>query len=61
MYVVGGESLIDLVSQPVGADGKIHMDALAGGSPYNCAIVVGALTRSAKSCFTPASSCGFKR
>lgn len=43
MYVVGGESLIDLVSQPVGADGKIHMDAHAGGSPYNCAMALARL------------------
>lgn len=43
MFVVGGESLIDLVSQPVGADGQIHMDAHAGGSPYNCAMALARL------------------
>jgi len=37
MFVVGGESLIDLVSEPRGADGVIHMHAHQGGSPYNCA------------------------
>ena len=37
MFVVGGESLIDLVSAPVGPDGVIHMTAHQGGSPYNCA------------------------
>jgi len=43
MYVVGGESLIDLVSQPVGEDGQIHMVAHAGGSPYNCAMALARL------------------
>lgn len=43
MYVICGESLIDLVSQPLGADGIIHMDAHAGGSPYNCAIAMARL------------------
>ena len=38
MFVVGGESLIDLVSEPRGADGVIHMHAHQGGSPMNCAI-----------------------
>lgn len=37
MFVVGGESLIDLVSEPRGVDGVIHMHAHQGGSPYNCA------------------------
>lgn len=43
MFVVGGESLIDLVSAPVGADGLIHMTAHVGGSPYNCAIALAKL------------------
>lgn len=43
MYVVGGESLIDLVAQPIGADGTIRMEAHAGGSPYNCAIALARL------------------
>jgi len=43
MFVVGGESLIDLVSQPLGADGVIRMEAHAGGSPYNCAIALARL------------------
>lgn len=46
MFVVGGESLIDLVSQPLGTDGVIHMDAHAGGSPYNCAIALSRLGNS---------------
>ena len=43
MFVVGGESLIDLVSEPRGADGIIHMHAHQGGSPYNCAIALSKL------------------
>jgi fructokinase len=43
MFVVGGESLIDLVSEPRGADGIIHMHAHQGGSPYNCAIALAKL------------------
>jgi len=43
MFVVGGESLIDLVSEPRGADGVIHMHAHQGGSPYNCAIALAKL------------------
>ena len=43
MFVVGGESLIDLVSQPVGADKKLLLSAHAGGSPYNCAIALAKL------------------
>ncbi|WDR04830.1 carbohydrate kinase [Devosia rhodophyticola] len=43
MFVVGGESLIDLVSAPRGADGSIHMQAHQGGSPYNCAIALSRL------------------
>lgn len=43
MFVVGGESLIDLVSAPVGADGIVHMTAHQGGSPYNCAIALSKL------------------
>jgi fructokinase len=43
MFVVGGESLIDLVSEPVGADGVVHMTAHQGGSPYNCAIALSRL------------------
>ena len=40
MFVVGGESLIDLISEPVGADGAIRLVAHQGGSPYNCAIAL---------------------
>lgn len=43
MFVVGGESLIDLVSEPRGADGIVHMHAHQGGSPMNCAIALSKL------------------
>jgi fructokinase len=43
MFVVGGESLIDLVSQPVGADGRLLLEAHPGGSPFNCAIALSKL------------------
>lgn len=43
MFVVGGESLIDLVQEPLGADGVIRMRAHQGGSPYNCAIALARL------------------
>ena len=41
MFVVGGESLIDLV--PVSADEGAERLALAGGSPFNCAIALSKL------------------
>jgi len=43
MFVVGGESLIDLISKPIGADGKREFVAKAGGSPMNCAIALSKL------------------
>ena len=43
MFVVGGESLIDLVQKPLGPDGVIRMSAHQGGSPYNCAIALSKL------------------
>jgi fructokinase len=43
MFVVGGESLIDLVQEPLGPDGVIQMSAHQGGSPYNCAIALSKL------------------
>ena len=43
MFVVAGESLIDLVSEPRGDDGIIHMHAHQGGSPMNCAIALSKL------------------
>lgn len=43
MFVVGGESLIDLVPEPMGGDGVIRMTAHQGGSPYNCAIALSRL------------------
>ncbi|MBJ3786720.1 carbohydrate kinase family protein [Devosia sediminis] len=41
MFVVGGESLIDLV--PVSAAENAERMALAGGSPFNCAIALSKL------------------
>jgi fructokinase len=58
MFVVGGESLIDLVSQPVAADGRRLFEALAGGSPYNCAIALGKLGNEA-GFLCPISTDGF--
>jgi fructokinase len=43
MFVVGGESLIDLVSDPREPGGIIHMHAHQGGSPYNCSIALAKL------------------
>ncbi len=43
MFVVGGESLIDLISEPADAEGKIRLVAHQGGSPYNCAIALSKL------------------
>lgn len=43
MFVVGGESLVDLVQEPPGPDGVIRMTAHQGGSPYNCAIALSRL------------------
>ncbi len=41
MFVVGGESLIDLVPVSAGADAE--REALAGGSPFNCTIALAKL------------------
>lgn len=41
MFVVGGESLIDLV--PVSGEAGAERKALAGGSPFNCAIALSKL------------------
>ena len=41
MFVVGGESLIDLV--PVSAAPDAEREALPGGSPFNCAIALSKL------------------
>lgn len=41
MFVVGGESLIDLVPSAAGA--TADRQALAGGSPFNCAIALARL------------------
>ena len=45
MFVVAGESLIDLVSDPMGSDGLVRMTAFQGGSAYNCARALGLLGR----------------
>lgn len=47
MFVVCGESLIDLVSRPMGADGALTLAAHVGGSPYNCAIALARLGNAA--------------
>jgi fructokinase len=47
MFVVGGESLIDLISKPVAADGTRELVAKAGGSPMNCAIALARLGQQA--------------
>jgi len=43
MFVVSGESLIDLVSKPDVNGGVLEMGAHPGGSPYNCAIALSKL------------------
>lgn len=43
MFVVSGESLIDLVSKPDAAGEVLEMGAHPGGSPYNCAIALSKL------------------
>lgn len=43
MFVVAGESLIDLVSTKERRNGRIELVAHPGGSPYNCAIALSRL------------------
>lgn len=43
MFVVSGESLVDLVARPEREDGVLTMGAHPGGSPYNCAIALARL------------------
>lgn len=43
MFVVAGESLIDLVARPNGPGEAMEMSAHEGGSPYNCAIALARL------------------
>lgn len=43
MFVVAGESLIDLVAKPREDGGTLEMGAHEGGSPYNCAIALAKL------------------
>jgi fructokinase len=40
MFVVGGESLVDLISKPTGPGGLRELVAKAGGSPMNCAMAL---------------------
>lgn len=46
MFVVAGESLIDLVAEPREGDEPLRLTAHPGGSPYNCALALGRLERS---------------
>ncbi len=43
MFVVAGESLVDLVAAPQARGEVLTMSAHAGGSPYNCAIALARL------------------
>ncbi|RDE08414.1 carbohydrate kinase family protein [Pelagibacterium lacus] len=43
MFVVAGESLIDLVARPHAHGASMEMEAHEGGSPYNCAIALARL------------------
>ncbi|WP_196260893.1 carbohydrate kinase family protein [Pelagibacterium limicola] len=43
MFVVAGESLVDLVAAPQEAGQPLIMSAHPGGSPYNCAIALAQL------------------
>lgn len=43
MFVVAGESLIDLVAKPLEVGRSMEMSAHEGGSPYNCAIALARL------------------
>ena len=43
MFVVGGESLVDLKTYPERTAGVIQMHAHPGGSPMNCAIALSKL------------------
>lgn len=43
MLVVGGESLIDLISEPCENNNSLSFIAHAGGSPYNCSIALAKL------------------
>ena len=43
MFVVAGESLIDLVARPHEAGAAMEMSAHEGGSPYNCTIALAKL------------------
>lgn len=47
MFVVAGESLIDLVAKPHALGSDLEMGAHAGGSPYNCAIALARLGQEA--------------
>lgn len=43
MFVVGGESLVDLVAAPRAKVSGLNFEAHPGGSPYNCAIALARL------------------
>ena len=47
MFVVGGESLMDVEVVPAGPGHMAHMVAHRGGSPYNCAMALSKLGNSA--------------
>ncbi|MCF6344503.1 MAG: PfkB family carbohydrate kinase, partial [Devosiaceae bacterium] len=43
MLVVGGESLVDLISEVCENNNSLSFVAHAGGSPYNCSIALAKL------------------
>lgn len=43
MFVVSGESLMDVFHEPQPPGNRIHLTATAGGSPFNCAIALARL------------------
>jgi fructokinase len=58
MFVVAGESLIDLVAEPSEGDAPLRLTAHPGGSPFNCAIALARLERPT-GFLCPLSSDGF--
>jgi fructokinase len=43
MFVVSGESLMDVFHEPQPPGNRIALTATAGGSPFNCAIALARL------------------
>src|SRR5688572_29702760 len=43
MFVVSGESLMDVFHEPQPPGNRIALTAIAGGSPFNCAIALARL------------------